>query len=44
MLLEFICLLATALQKHHHTYVATGKAVQALLFNTINPSGKLAFK
>jgi hypothetical protein len=37
---EFICLMATALQWHLHTYVATGKAVQALLFNSINAGGE----
>jgi len=29
---KFICLMATALQWHLHSYVATAKAVQALLF------------
>ena len=33
---KFVCLMATALQWHLHTYVATGKAVQAQLFNSIN--------
>jgi hypothetical protein len=37
---EFVCLMATALQWHLHTYVATGKAVQALLFNSINAGGE----
>jgi len=30
---KFVCLMATTLQWHLHTYVATGKAVQELLFN-----------
>jgi hypothetical protein len=30
---KFVCLMATALQWHLHTYIATGKAVQVLLFN-----------
>jgi len=37
---EFVCLKATALQWHLHTYIATGKAVQSLLFNLINAGGE----
>jgi hypothetical protein len=33
---EFVCLMATALQWHLNTYVATAKALQALVFNSIN--------
>jgi len=33
---EFVCLMATALQWHLHTHVATGKAVQVLLCNSMN--------
>jgi len=33
---EIICLMATALQWHRDTYIATGKVVLALLFSSIN--------
>jgi hypothetical protein len=33
MSLQFICLMAITLQWPPHTYVGTGQAVQALLFN-----------
>jgi len=41
---EFICLMATAPPWHLHTYIATGKAVQELLFNSINTGGVRSFQ
>jgi hypothetical protein len=37
---KFVSLITTTLQWHFHTHVATGKAEQALLCNSINAGGE----
>jgi len=41
---EFICLMAPALQWHLPIYIATGKVVQALQFNSVDADGEWSFQ